>query len=403
MEANIELSRRVRPAGLAERVFVRLARRLQVGRLTVILPNGGEHVFVGRLPGPSADLEVKRNRLFRRMLLGGDVGFAEAFMDGDCEIPDIAALVELAAHNDAALRPFVNNWPLGRLLQRLVHLMRGNSRRGARRNIARHYDLGNGFYEAWLDPSMTYSAALFEKASEDLTAAQERKYRRVAELAGIGPEHHVLEIGCGWAGFAVWAARTIGCRVTAVTISRAQHDFAAARIAAAGLTDRVELRLQDYRDVQETYDRIVSIEMIEAVGARYWPTYFRTLYERLKPGGRAALQAITIDHALFDSYRRTGDFIQRYIFPGGMLPSPEVLRQQVADAGLAWAEAASHGLDYARTLSIWHGRFEEAWPRIRESGFDERFRRMWRYYLAYCEGGFRAGRIDLWQFALARN
>ena len=249
---------------------------------------------------------------------------------------------------------------------------------------------------------MTYSAALFADPGETLEESQERKYARMAEMADLRPEHEVLEIGCGWGGFCVWAAREIGCRVTAVTISQEQYDFARARIAAAGLGDRIELRLQDYRDLRGRYDRIVSIEMLEAVGEDYWPVFFGALHDRLKPGGRCALQVITIDDAAFPAYRARADFVQRYVFPGGMLPSPSVLRGAVLDAGLTWEGAGDHGEDYARTLAQWHRDFERAWPKITALGFDGKFRRLWRYYLAYCEAGFRSARIGLLRVSLSR-
>ena len=337
------------------------------------------------------------------MLFGGTLAFAEAYMRGDCDSPDLTALVALVIQNEAALLRALDGQRWTRALRRLGHRLRPNSKRGARRNIARHYDLGNGFYELWLDPSMTYSAALFTRPDEPLAAAQDNKYRRMAELAGIGPDDRVLEIGCGWGGFCSWAAREIGCKVTAVTISRAQHDFAARRLQAEGLAERVDLRLQDYRDITGRFDRIVSIEMLEAVGAQYWPRYFATLRARLAPGGRAALQVITIDDALYEDYRKDVDFIQSYIFPGGLLPSPERLRDQVRRAGLAWQSDHSLGVHYARTLAIWRRAFEAAWPEVQALGFDERFRRMWRYYLAYCEAGFRSGRIDVLQAALVKS
>ena len=249
---------------------------------------------------------------------------------------------------------------------------------------------------------MTYSAALFAEPGETLEESQERKYARMAEMADLRPEHEVLEIGCGWGGFCVWAAHEIGCRVTAVTISQEQYDFARARIAAAGLGDRIELRLQDYRDLRGRYDRIVSIEMLEAVGEDYWPVFFGALHDRLKRGGRCALQVITIDDAAFPAYRARADFVQRYVFPGGMLPSPSVLRGAVLDAGLTWEGAGDHGEDYARTLAQWHRDFERAWPKIAALGFDGKFQRLWRYYLAYCEAGFRSARIGLLRVSLSR-
>jgi cyclopropane-fatty-acyl-phospholipid synthase len=385
------------------RLIESLARRLRCGRLHLTFPDGREIATAGERDGPQARLTIRNARFARKLLFGGALGFAEAYLDGDCETDDLVAVFELAAANEhAALGSTLRGGGATKLAARLLHRLRANSRRGAKRNIAAHYDLGNAFYALWLDASMTYSSAVFEHPAQDLESAQTAKYRRMAELAEIGPDHHVLEIGCGWGGFAAYAAGEIGCRVTAITISQAQHDFAAERIRAAGLQDRVAIRLIDYRDVEGTFDRIVSIEMIEAVGERWWPTYFARLRELLTAGGRAALQAITIEEASWDTYRRSVDYIQRYIFPGGMLPAPSVLHDRVREAGLAAVAERSHALDYAETLRRWRAAFEEAWPRIAAEGFDDRFRRMWRYYLAYCEAGFRAGRIDLRQVALTK-
>ena len=399
-------SRRHRSQGVAEGVALALAQGLLRGRLTVHLHDGGTRVFEGNEAGPAGEISVRHPRLFRRLLGSGNIGLAESYIDGDWDSPDLTTLLALGAANEEVLGRTLAGRLLPRLASRLVHALRANSRRGSRRNIAAHYDLGNDFYAAWLDPSLTYSAGLFASpADDDLAAAQDRKYRRIAELAGIEPGHHVLEIGCGWGGFCIWAARTLGCRVTAITISREQHRHCVERVRAEGLEDRIELRLQDYRDLDGEYDAVVSIEMLEAVGEAYWPTYFDRLRACLRPGGRAALQVITIDDRRFPAYRRRADFIQRYIFPGGMLPPPTALETLVKDAGLTLTEMHRHGGDYARTLTLWRRRFERAWPEIAGSAprFDERFRRLWRFYLAYCEAGFQAGRIDLLHLALQRD
>jgi cyclopropane-fatty-acyl-phospholipid synthase len=403
MQADIQYPERYQRGGLAESLVLALAARIEAGEIAVTLPHGGERLFKGAQPGPRAALTVYHPRVFRRLLLGGTLAFAEAYMEGDCDSPDLAALVEFVIRNEAALLTALDGQRWCRALQRLGHLLRPNSKRGSRRNIARHYDLGNDFYALWLDPSMTYSAAVFERPGDSLPAAQDNKYRRMAEFAAIGPNDSVLEVGCGWGGFCSWAAREIGCRVTAITISRAQYDFAARRLQAEGLAGRVDLRLQDYRDIDGSFDRIVSIEMLEAVGERYWPRYFAMLRDRLVPGGRAALQVITIADDLFEVYRKDVDFIQRYIFPGGLLPSPARLGEEARGAGLDWHGGESIGLHYARTLAVWRRSFEAAWPEVLALGFDERFRRMWRYYLAYCEAGFETGRIDVLQAALSKS
>jgi len=389
---------------LAEKAALALARRLKLGRLTLYLPDARTAVFSGNQPGPQAEMRVRNPRVFRRLLSGGLLGLAEAYLEGDWDSADLTSLIALGAVNDEILGSALTGKNLKRLTSRVIHSLRPNSKRGARRNIAAHYDLGNAFYAAWLDQTMTYSAALFEQPGETLEEGQERKYRRMAELAAIEPGHHVLEIGCGWGGFSLWAARNIGCRVTALTISREQYDCARRAARAAGLDHLVEIRLQDYRDVTGSFDAIVSIEMLEAVGEAYWPHYFAQLRERLRPGGRAALQVITIADDRFDDYRRSVDFIQRYIFPGGMLPSPAKLDSLTRNAGLETCDVTRHGNDYARTLALWRERFERAWPeiegRLGKGQFDERFHRLWRFYLAYCEAGFRVGRIDLRLFSL---
>ena len=403
MLANSDSATNVRRSDSAERIFVGLCNRLRKGRLTIEDPRGSLQVFHGSEPGPYGQLRVRRQRFYQRVLLGGDIGFAEAFMDGDCDCDDLTGLIHLAAANEGILGRILVGHPVLRFGLRLAHLLRPNSKRGSKRNIARHYDLGNDFYGAWLDRTMTYSAGLFREPGWDLAQAQHEKYRRIAERAGLESHHHVLEIGCGWGGFAEYAAREIGCRVTAITISKAQYDFARRRIASAGHSEQVDVRFQDYRDLTGQFDRIVSIEMLEAVGENYWPAYFGAVRARLKPGGRAALQVITIDDTAFHGYRRQADFIQQYIFPGGMLPSRGALQDQANAASLDWLEDQGYGEDYAHTLSLWRRRFDEAWDRLASLGFDRRFRRMWTYYLAYSEAGFRAGRIDVLQLTLARS
>ena len=321
-------------------------------------------------------------------------------MAGDFETPDLTAVLEIGGLNENAFERMLDDSTVVRWLQSLVGFLRLNSKRGARRNIAYHYDLGNSFYEAWLDPGLTYSSAIFDHPDQPLADAQERKYARIAEQIGLRSGDHVLEIGCGWGGFALHAARSIDCRVTGLTISQEQHDYARARIREAGVEDRVEIRFQDYRDVTESFDRVVSIEMLEAVGERYWSTYFTKLKQVLKPGGTAGIQVISIDEAVWPFYRRGADFIQRHIFPGGVLPTRTLLKQHCERAGLTWLRDDNFAADYARTLAIWHQRFRQSWPEISRLGFDERFRRMWSYYLAYCEAGFRIDRIGLQQIAI---
>jgi cyclopropane-fatty-acyl-phospholipid synthase len=318
------------------------------------------------------------------------------------------AVMALAAANEAEWMAMLNGSPWMRALNKIMHRLRPNTRKGAKRNIVDHYDLGNDFYARWLDPTMTYSSALFTEAGQSLESAQLAKIHRLCRQLALAPGMRLLEIGCGWGAFAEVAARDYGAKVVGITLSPSQLAYAQARIARAGLQDRVEFRLQDYRDVPESFDRIASIEMFEAVGERFWPAYFATLRNRLTPGGLAGLQTITIEDRLFPDYRRSADFIQRHIFPGGMLPSPSRLREEVATAGLSWQSEHWFGQDYAETLARWNATFQEAWPRIAGATrlsrmpCDARFKRLWEYYLVYCETGFRAGWTDVGQILLAR-
>lgn len=366
--------------------------------LAVSVP-GPNHLRLSLDDGTAGELYARAPlRLLRRLAADGAIGFGESYMDGDWDSSDLAQLIEVLAR-----RPVMRGFAARRLWHRLDHLKRANTRDGSRRNIAAHYDLGNDFFRLWLDPSMTYSSALFADPGETLEAAQERKYRNLAAMLGLRSGMRVLEIGCGWGGFAEIAARDHGCQVLCLTLSQEQHDYARARIAAAGLSDRVEIRLQDYRDVTGRFDRIASIEMVEAVGEDNWPTYFGVLRDRLAPGGSAGVQVITIADDRYARYRRRPDFIQRHIFPGGMLPSPGAFAAAAGAAGLAIDAEQRFGASYARTLGDWHRAFDQAWPQIAAQGFDERFRRMWKFYLGYCEGGFRAGAVDVAQYVLSPN
>ncbi|WP_372394216.1 cyclopropane-fatty-acyl-phospholipid synthase family protein [Azospirillum sp. HJ39] len=387
-----------------------LATRLRHGELSLRLPDGrllrfgepagGEPTGGDEAGALRADLALTDPAAARRLLLGGDIGLAEAYGDGLWHSTDLPALIELAIRNEAELRGGLDGSALAAVANRLFHRSRANSRSGSRRNIAFHYDLGNDFYRLWLDPGMTYSSALYEHAGQSLEDAQEAKIRRAADLLEVRPGDRVLEIGCGWGGMAEHLAGRRGASVVGLTLSSEQLAFARGRVAAAGLAGAVDLRLQDYRDAGGTFDRIVSIEMIEAVGEAHWPRYFATLRDRLAPGGAAVVQAITIEDARFPSYRRNCDFIQRHIFPGGLLPCPSALRAQAERAGLVVEHAEMFGQSYARTCAEWRRRFLAAGPQVAAQGFDERFRRLWDYYLAYCEAGFRAGTIDvgLWRF-----
>ena len=380
----------------------RVSRDWRGPALELTLPNG-ETVLAGPADGAEpVAIRVRSWRSLQRLVTAGDIGFAEGYMAGEWDTPDLARLLTVLADNFDGL----DRLGLGGRLANLAHLVlkrfRRNTVKGSRKNIHAHYDLGNDFYEAWLDPSMTYSAALYGGPGETLEAAQARKYAALARDIGLQPGHTVLEIGCGWGGFAEFAAREVGARVTGLTISAAQHAYASHRIQAAGLSDKVDIRFCDYREAEGSFDRVVSIEMFEAVGERYWPTFFDRLHARLTPGGRAGLQIITNRDDLFEQYRSRVDFIQKHIFPGGMLPSETRLRREVERAGFDWSEPRRFGRDYAQTLHQWDQRFQDAWPALRQQGFDERFRRLWRFYLAYCQAGFATDRTDVLQVALAR-
>jgi cyclopropane-fatty-acyl-phospholipid synthase len=364
-------------------------------------PDGLSHRFgSGQGEAGRADLAFNDWRVAREVLTGGDVAFAEAYMDARWETPDLTALLTVLACNQQALERAFYGHAWQRTLFRLKHWLNANTRRQARRNIVAHYDLGNAFYGLWLDPTMTYSSALFGgDRTQPLAAAQQAKYVRILDELALPPGAHILEIGCGWGGFAEVAARA-GYRVTGLSLSDAQTAYARERIARAGLADRVTLRVQDYRDERGTYDGAASIEMFEAVGEKYWPAYFATVRRALRRGGRACVQTITIADARFERYRTQSDFIQQYIFPGGMLASPSRFAAEAGDAGLDVAGTHAFGRDYAETLARWLAAFDAGADAVRAQGFDERFIRCWRFYLAYCIAGFASGSTDVAQYTL---
>jgi cyclopropane-fatty-acyl-phospholipid synthase len=382
----------------AQAVF-RMLRRLEHGRLTLHSPEG--HTFVFGNGAPHATVRLANWNVFGAALSRGDIGFAETWIAGDWDTDSLGDLLSVLVLNRTAVEQAIYGRWWSRLAYRIRHLLHGNSRAGSRRNIHAHYDLGNAFYREWLDSSMTYSSAIFEgDSTRSLEQAQHAKYRRILDQLDLAPGARILEIGCGWGGFAEMAAAD-GLHVTGLTLSTEQHAWAEDRLQAAGLSDRTRFALRDYRDESDRYDAIVSIEMFEAVGERYWPAYFETLRRCLKPGGRAVVQTITIDEALFERYRRGTDFIQQYVFPGGMLPSMTTFERGARMAGLSVAGRFAFGGDYAATLQRWREAFMARLDAIAAQGFDRRFVRTWEFYLAYCEAGFAHGNTDVVQYTLA--
>ena len=403
LRADGSLIDRLRDVPRNVRFALRMLLRLKIGSLTVKLPDGRELVFEGAKSGPSARLELANYQIVRKVFSGGDVGFAESYMDGDWTTPDLAGALSVFSANLDEMHSIVTGGPLTRFFHWIFHKLNANTKAQAKKNIEAHYDLGNDFYELWLDPSMTYSSARFKTETQSLAEAQHEKYAALARLIDLKPDSHALEIGCGWGGFAEFAAKEVGAKVTCLTLSPSQRDYALERIQTHQLGDKVEIKLQDYRDETGSYDAVASIEMFEAVGQEYWPSFFSKVHDVLKPGGKAGLQIITIRDDLFERYAKRTDFIQRYIFPGGVLPSVTKLHEQFDQAGLAFETAEAFGADYARTLARWMESFRAAWPEIAPMGFDERFKRMWEFYLAYCEAGFDTGRIDVAQFVVKRG
>lgn len=390
-------------ASRLQRMLLKRLAQFSHGAIQVSFDGGATYQLEGKLNGPSADIRIHQPyALLKSLLLRGDLGFAESYMQGDWSADDLSGLLYFLSVNLDALDSVQQRSLPIRLLSGLQHALNRNSHRGSRRNIAAHYDLGNDFYQRWLDKTMSYSSAVFDRSS-DLAEAQQRKYELM--LAQIDPEpgDHILEIGCGWGGFAEYAARW-GMRVTAITLSQQQFAYAQKRIENAGLQDSVELKLIDYRDLQGKFDHIVSIEMFEAVGREYWESYYQVLDRCLKPGGRVALQIITIKEHLFKTYEReSGGFIQRYIFPGGMLPTETHLQELAWENGMVPVGLNRYGEHYADTLAEWYQAFDAQTQWMQANGYDERFRRMWRYYLAFCEAGFRDGRIDLVHLCLQKD
>lgn len=378
-----------------------IAGRIDQGSLRLTRPDGSVSEFCGSWPGPAAEIEILDSSVEQLLVRHGASALGQGYVEGWWETPDLAAFLTMAAINQDASFSSPSGSAVKRSISAAWNAVKPDRRSGAVDTMAGHYNLGNDFYELWLDPTMTYSSGVFTH-TDDLEDAQRAKYARITELAGVAPGTEVLEIGCGWGGFAEYAAG-LGASVTGLTIAEEQLNYAEKRMAEAGLSDRTRFKLLDFADERSQYDAVVSIEMIESIDQDRWPGLFDAIASNLRPGGRAGLQAIVIDDAIWETYRNRNDFIREYIFPGGRVPPPALIRRLADSVGLRTIEVVDFGPSYARTLSQWLERFDKAWPEIASLGFDERFRRMWRYYLAYCEAGFNTGRISVQQWAFERG
>ena len=379
-----------------------LVGKLNSGRVDFILPDGRRFRAEGLKPGPVAEVTIYNPDVFARLVREGDLGFCDAYLDGWWTTPDLQAFMDfIHADNDDMYDGFPG-MAIVRAWEKARFWFQSNTKRQALKNISYHYDLGNDFYSLWLDETMTYSSALFNTSQQSLEKAQIAKYASMVDQMGVKPGDHVLEIGCGWGGFAEYAAKERGLKVTGLTISKEQLEYAKKRIKNKGLSDKVNLKLQDYRDETGVYDGVASIEMFEAVGEKYWPVYFDKIKQCLKPGKQATLQIITIQDARWEVYRKSVDFIQKYIFPGGMLPSPSVLQKEVHRAGLSVQHSIEFGKSYSQTLRRWFEVFNNKWDNISAMGFDDRFRRMWNFYLTSCAATFESGNCDVTQITLQK-
>ena len=374
---------------------------LSLGEINVTFPNKEIKKFIGKKKGPVANIEFITDRAIKDTVLGGSISFCEAVISGEIKSSEMYKIIEIGGYQESGLNTSGRGYYIFKLINKIFHFFNKNSIGGSKKNIAAHYDLGNNFYKLWLDKSMTYSSAFFDGQEISLEKAQEKKYLKISKIAELQKEDKILEIGCGWGGFSEFAAKQYSSFITAITISKKQFEYAQNRIRKAGLNNNVDIKLIDYRKIKGTFDRIISIEMIESVGEKYWPIYFRQIRRLLNSNGKAAIQVITIDDRYFKNYKNFPDFIQKYIFPGGMLPSIPVLEKPIIDSGLKIEKIESFGKDYASTLSIWRKHFNRAWPEISKLGFDKKFYRMWNLYFSYCEGGFRSGSLDVKQIKLS--
>ncbi|WP_296054939.1 cyclopropane-fatty-acyl-phospholipid synthase family protein [uncultured Amphritea sp.] len=423
-EYNSKYSATAKPGWLEQKIINRLSTALSEtrGRIHLIMPSGYQQAFgkgslhqentqlnnaedSQNLSSETLQVTVQLNslRCLTRLYTGGITGWSEGYIAGEWDSPDLTALVRWALQNEKTLDGFAKAGFIKQVFDNIHHWRNHNSRSGSRRNIAAHYDLGNDFYRLWLDPTMSYSSALFESGQQSLEQGQTAKYQQILKLLNPRENDHILEIGCGWGGFAQQALQQHNVRVHGVTLSAEQLQWSRDRLETAGLDKSANISLTDYRDLISEYDAVVSIEMFEAVGEKYWDTYFKTLKKSLKPGGTAVLQVISIEEERFKTYRNQADFIQRYIFPGGMLPSISRLEQKFAEHGFTLKYKQLFGKDYARTLRLWRENFDQHTEQLERLGYDEKFRRLWRYYLCYCEGGFEEGTIDVGLYQLVNQ
>lgn len=387
-----------------ENILRKITGSIESGGITFVLPDSRKVECGSGVEGPQAVIKLHSFKTLQRLVSSGYLGLAEGYIHKEWSSPSLRNVFDFGAANMEALDQNLSGNKFVRVSNKVIKFLKRNNKSGSKKNISAHYDLGNNFFAEWLDHTMTYSSGIYEaEVSTELASAQEAKYRRIIEKLDIQSHHSVLEIGCGWGGFAEFAARETGAQITGLTISKEQHDFAVDRITNAGLQQKVDIQLKDYRDITGTYDRIVSIEMLEAVGQEFWPTYFDTVSKSMVKDGEAMIQVITIPDDRFDQYCESVDFIQRYIFPGGMLPSPEKMSEHSAASGLGLTDAFMFGPSYSRTLDSWQESFQKKWAAIKPHGFDDRFKRVWEYYLDYTSAGFRAGTIDVGQFHLKKH
>lgn len=388
---------------LKANLLFKMLEKLEQGTLRLTLPTGEQLAFNGKQAGIEAHLHIKDWAAVNKIMRSGDIGMAEAYRDNLIDSPNMLDVLLLALANEQALDNALHGSFLGTLIYRLRHWLNRNTKANSKKNIHAHYDIGNDFYRLWLDESMTYSSAYFTDPHQDLVSAQYAKYDRLLQQLGVKAGDHILEIGCGWGAFAEYAAREYGCFVTGISLSKAQLAYANQRIKDSHLADKIHFKYCDYRDITGKYDAIVSVEMLEAVGEAWWPSYFDKVASCLVQGGKAAIQTITIANHRFADYSRNTDFIQQYIFPGGMLPSPDKLYQLSKQAHLTVTDYLDFGLDYAKTLKLWRENFEQQLPNIKKQGFDEAFIKIWRFYYWYCEAGFISKRTSVCQLLLTRN